>query len=203
MAITRKEYNQRVAYREQWETIISQPSIGELPNDAQRIIDEFAYVGYKHAQSKPDYQDDLFDCLAKWAMHTLPESTHFTPEFVYDDDIGSIDFIRWDGVEVKLPAQGTTPQMMTVPSVALLSSQAKQSEREYMSRMIPLSYAVMGAVFLSLTYIFAFAFYSGCHGGSFIIGPWSNLMLLIAALGLTVTVIVATVEWRKLQGVHR
>lgn len=198
--MTEKEYKQRARYHEKWELIIHQPTVLEMPENTRQMIDEVAQIGYEHALLKLDYQDDLMGCLTKWAMHTLPESTVFTPEFVYDDDVGTLDFIGWDGVDAKLSMRDAALQVRVIPQLDVPVKALEKSEHEYMKRMIPLSYAVMGVLFLSLSLLFAFTFYLGRHGGMFLIGPWVNLMLLIGALGLTVTVVVASVEWRKLAG---
>ena len=65
------------------------------------------------------------------------------------------------------------------------------------SGIIPLSYLIMAVVFATLTAVFTTTFYLGRHGGGFIIGPWTNLMLMVASIGMLVTVAVATAEWCK------
>ncbi|MCI8423877.1 MAG: hypothetical protein HFF50_10205 [Lawsonibacter sp.] len=65
--------------------------------------------------------------------------------------------------------------------------------------LIPIPYLLFGSVFLGLSLLFGGTFYRGSHGGKYLIGPWTNLLLLVASLGLLATAVAAWVEWRKLQ----
>lgn len=81
------------------------------------------------------------------------------------------------------------------------SSQTAYSKRK--GRIIPFSYALLGGISASLSILFAVTMYLGIHRGVFLIGLWSNIMLLVASLGLTGTVLAAYIGWRKLVNGHR
>ena len=79
-------------------------------------------------------------------------------------------------------------------------SQTTYNKRRH---IIPFSYALAGGLSASLSILFAVILYLGIHGGVFLIDLWSNIMLLVASLGLTGTVLAAYIEWRRLANGHR
>lgn len=166
-------------YKEAWELIVAEPAIRDLSTENQQLVDNIARIGYSHAHSKEVFQEDLLSYMYEWANQCRPNTTLFAEHSGYSTYIVSKDVIT------------------QTPSV---QESVKKGEQEYMRRLIPISYAMIGSLFLALSLLFAFSFYMGAHGGKFIIGPFTNLMLLIASIGLTATVIAAIVEWRKLQG---
>lgn len=79
-------------------------------------------------------------------------------------------------------------------------SQTTYNKRRH---IIPFPYALAGGISASLSILFVVTMYLGMHRGVFLIGLWSNIMLLVASLGSTVTVLAAYIEWRKLANGHR
>lgn len=73
----------------------------------------------------------------------------------------------------------------------------KERELSFMKRTMPISYAIWGAICLLFSAVFIVMFVYGIKNGNFIIDPWLNLMLCVASVGLTFTVVIATIEWRR------
>ena len=194
-------YRQLSRYKKEWTSILNQPTIHELSLGTQEIIDDLARIGLEHAQSKTGYLDDFFDYMLMWSNNDGVKPTDFAPDFIYDAGEDAIDFINTMNKmgAVRFISNATAlDEVEFVSRIIIPDKPVEGSGREYMRRLVPLSYMIMGTIFLSLSFVFAFTFYLGCHGGLFFIGAWTNLMLLVGAVGLTVTVLVAVIEWRKL-----
>ena len=61
---------------------------------------------------------------------------------------------------------------------------------------IPRSFQVWFVVCLASSLFFGALFYCGFTTHNYILNPWVSLSLVIASLGLTITVIVAMIEWK-------
>ena len=155
------------------------------PGQARAFLDIVAQLGHDHARSEFEYDKELKQYLNLWLNQIsqdqsicagqnsidMLKSTLFVQEYAYNTD--------------------TTNAVGQVESVERIG-------RDVVKRLIPISYAVAGMLFFSLSLIFGFTFYLGLHGAGYLIGPWTNLMLLVAAIGMTLTVLAAIFEWRKL-----
>jgi len=164
---------------ERWEKAVRYQSSQEKPVvNILALMDGMAQIGDVHAKTKDLYKNDLKSFIIKWAVEA--------------------QYLRY-------PDQKKYNQIATEFALKKLYSLGEQNgytervkqEREFVKNLLPIPYVILGAVFLSLSIVFGFKFYLGFNGGSFLIGPWANLMLLIGAVGLTITVIVACIEWRR------
>lgn len=158
-------------YSIEWENVIRQPAMRNLSAESKALVDNVARIGNEHATLQSKYQKELLAYLRRWTVEAEQKPTEHAIVYVYN----------------------------VVSKSNLVAKATEERERLYMKRLIPGSYALFGSIFLVLSLIFGFAFYLGWTGGTYLIGPWTNLMLLIAAIGLTVTVVVACFEWRKWQ----
>ena len=161
-------------YEKVWGTIVTRPSIQRMSPESKQLVDNIAQIGYNHARSRIDYKKDLLQYTFRWTEEVRLKPTGYALNPVYNAD---------------------------VIKILIRDASAERRECEYMKRLIPVSYVLLGAIFLSLSFIFGFTFYLGLHGRNYLIGPWTNLMLFVASVGLTTTVAVAIFEWRKLQDV--
>ena len=206
------------SYVQAWYNILNQPSIQELDPSITKLIDDIAKIGYDNANSKltytrnlsyylsrwgqtmqladlPLYQINYYKEVGYWSNLTLSELfSHKMDEYYYEIK-PSTQFLPRKTTSFLSPSAYTKDKAGNLQAKSL----GRQSSK-YMKRLIPLSYAVLFAIFLSLSAVFGFAFYNGLHGGKFVVGLWTNLMLFVAAVGLTTTVFVACSEWRSWQG---
>ena len=181
-------------YYQTWRSILVQPTMQQLNPNTAKLLDAIAQIGYQHANSKDAYKRDISRYFFLWGEKVQSMSSQ--PSKNEPQEVLS-HYAVFTATSKK-----TTffiPQSCYTKG-KVLDLQAKSLERQfskYMKRVIPLSYAISFAIFLSLSVIFGFTFYNGLHGGSYFIGLWTNLMLLIAAAGLTITVFAACSEWRR------
>lgn len=199
-----------------WCSVVTQPSIQQLDPDVAKLFDAVAQIGYQHADSKNAYKYDIFSYLSRWNEKIISLGKYLSNDGSYNvlhND--TADTIRYDPSEIlyishildtyDLSSRKKQLSFHNNPAIfrdEASNLQTKSLERQfsrYMKRVIPLSYAITFSVFLSLSLIFSFTFYIGLKGGNYFIGPWTNLMLLIAATGMEITVFVACGEWRSWQ----
>ena len=158
-------------YRNEWEDIIRQPAMRALSFESKTLVDNLARIGNEHATQQSKYQKEILAYLWRWTVEARQKPTENAGLFVYNAVVKHSSAVQ----------------------------ATKECEQLYMKRLIPGTYALFGAIFLALSVLFGFTFYLGWNGGTYLIGPWTNLMLLVAAVGLTATVLVACLEWRKWQ----
>lgn len=203
-----------------WQSILSQPTIQQLDPGAAELLDNIAQIGYKYADSKYEYKLDIYRHLSCWSEKFQSRSAipykedsyevlfnytvNSAKSFLSESTLHSINTLSTHLVSPIFSRKKATvfaPQSgYTKDEVGNLQTESLEGRLlEYMKRTIPLSYAISFAIFLSLSFIFGFNFYIGLHGGSYLIGPWTNLMLLVAAVGLAITVLAACNEWRRWQ----
>lgn len=219
MKISASDQNETLLYQT-WQSVLSQPTIQQLDPSTAKLLDNIAQIGYQHADSKYEYRIDISRYLSRWSeklqsMNAVPyeeDSYEALLDYTANSAKSFSSKSALHSVNA-LPTQLASSIYFRKKATVFASQSSYTKDKagnfhagslegrlmEYMKRTIPLSYAVSFAIFSSLSFIFGFYFYIGLHGGDYLIGPWTNLMLLVAAIGLAITVLVACSEWRRWQ----
>lgn len=203
-------------YIASWEEVLNRSAILELPVNAKTLVDNVAQIGYENAISKSRYRDSILSYLNEWTRETSESAGTGKVQYANTvwqsldaDQQGITIVINYTSKWVKAISQETTDYLQRnvynadISKLVIRNSAIERREYINMKRFIPISYVVLGVIFLSFSFIFGFTFSFGLRSGSFIVGPWTHLMLLLASIGLLATVVAAGVEWVKLQDVQQ
>lgn len=210
-------------YYQTWQSVLLQPTMQQLNPDTAKLLDTVAQIGYQHADSKDAYKRDISRYFSLWgekmqAVSVPPsknepkeKSLRYTATVTVSRSdtskpilhIANLCFSSTNtlprATSSSKKATVFMPQSCYTKGVArdLRAKSLERQSSKYMKRVIPLSYAILFTIFFSLSVVLGFIFYNGLHTGNYFIGPWTNLMLLIATVGLTITVFAACSEWRR------
>ncbi len=155
-------------------SIVNRPSVSSLGKSSTDLIEDILQITFAHSKKTvPDTYVTLVDAVLGWERWQSARS---------------------DGIDLS--------RLVYTPFVAGSKSKREDSSHKELTstllrRMLPLSYAVWGAVCLSAAAVFWTMLAYGLSMGIFVIGPWLNLMLCVASTGLSATVLAAIVDWRR------
>ena len=161
--------------RQDYEFILDEAAAVLSESELKHLTD-VANIGYQYASPKYDYIESLHDSISDWIAEDRRKEFHVSHTSTV------IDFMSWynDSSEVE-------NQMDSAKSI----------------HTIPAFFVCFGAIVLALFCISATIFVMGLCQNSFPINPVYLFMFAVGFLGLFLTVVVATAEWRKGQNVQK
>lgn len=180
---------ENVAYRPEWEENVFVLEVHNILGQRMKEMQTTARIllcrrNATFSESPKLYKDP-----------ELLGDTYFDTQFFRNTKSSTLPSRTTDSAEQPLY---TGSMVDASPAVQPASAGAGSAVTEVRG-LIPIPYLLFGSVFLGLSLLFGGTFYWGSHGGKYLIGPWTNLLLLAASLGLLATAVAAWVEWRKLQ----
>lgn len=156
------------------DNILDRPSLHCTENF--ELVKNVVKIGHAHSKSGIQYNIDLAEYIDRW-------------EKIVDCSPKGIVF-NFDAY--------TSYVTITANSFAAADcKRCRERELGFMKRTIPISYVIWGAVCLSFAVVFAVMMLYGRWTGNYIIDPIINFALCVASIGLTITVIIAIVDWRQ------
>lgn len=135
-------------------------------------------IGLNHSKSGVAFNRDLLRGVKKWEIARAASVTLF-------------------GISTARPVYTSIAAAAKWFKTYDECKRCKEREHQFMKRTIPLSYAIWGAIFFALAIAFSLLLILGLATGHYLVDPWFIFMCCIGSFGMTATVVVATLDWRR------
>lgn len=139
------------------------------------LFRDITKLGYDNSKSGIQFNAELAEYIDKWEKVVLRKNSCI-----------GFPYSAYNTIE-------------SVVGKALSDGESKCIEEHrlaFMKQFVPVSYVIWGSVCLLFAAVFTTMMFYGVHCGIYLINPWINLALCVAAVGMTITVVIAMFEWR-------